>query len=403
MASWFVLAATLLIQIVVANMVQGIPTLAPFIKEDLNLSQSQVGLFTSYIFAGFFLGSALSGWLTDRLGSRNVLIGGATVAAILILLVGRDVDNFPLLIALLVSFGVMASAATPAGAQAVAMAFDRQTRGFAMGLRQMGVPLGGALAAATLPAVAVAYSWRVAASVAGVIALIGALLALILYNRPQVRTLTRSRSKHGARPAGSLWRRDVVVACAAGTTLPIGQFIMVTYLLLYLRDSLGVPELRGALLLTLAQLVGAVSRVSLAALSDRLAGKRKPALLAVVGMTGVSALIISSLPTTTPFVLVALVILLYAACALGWQGLYFTLLTEVSDDGWEGRVVGLGTTFTSIGIMSGPPLFGLIVDITQSYRIAWLALVGVVALGMLLLVSVRERPRENLPAGVSTS
>lgn len=402
MASWFVLAATLLIQIIVANMVQGIPTLAPFIKADLNLSQAQVGLFTSYIFFGFFLGSALSGWLTDRLGSRNVLIGGAAVAALLILLLGRDVDNFPLLIVLLVSFGVMASAATPAGAQAISLAFDRQTRGFAMGLRQMGVPLGGALAAATLPAIAVASNWRTAASTAGMIALVGALVALLIYNRPQVRTLTRSRSKRGARPAGSLWRRDVVVACAAGTTLPIGQFIMVTYLLLYLRDSLGVPELRGALLLTLAQLVGAVSRVSLAALSDRLAGKRKPALLAVVGMTGVSALIISRLPATTPFAWVAVVILLYAACALGWQGLYFTLLTELSDDGWEGRVVGLGTTFTSIGIMSGPPLFGLIVDITQSYRTAWLALVGVVALGMLLLVSVRERPRETLPASIKT-
>jgi MFS family permease len=396
MAAWLILTGALLIQIVVATVTQGIPTLAPFIKTDLSLSQSQVGLFTSYIFAGFFLGAGLSGWLTDRLSSRTVLIGGAATAGLLAVMIGYfQVDNIAL-VGLLVVLGLMGSTATPAGAQAVARAFDTRRRGLAMGLRQMGVPLGGALAAASLPVLAVRYSWRTAAAISGVVALAAAIITLIIYSRPYVRHHSRTVTKASRQVSGKLFKKPVVIACAAGTTLPVAQFIMVTYLMLYLRDTLGIPELRGAALLTFAQLVGAVSRVSLAALSDRLPFGRKPMLLAVVAMTGVSALSIAQLSPQTPTVLVTMIVMMYAASALGWQGLYFTLLTELSDSGWEGRVLGMATTFTSLGIMSGPPLFGLLVDASSSYRPAWYALTAVVATGFVMLLSVQEKATHSV-------
>ncbi|MEM6430288.1 MAG: MFS transporter [Deinococcota bacterium] len=398
MSAWLILSGALLIQIVVANVTQGIPTLAPFIKADLSLSQSQVGLFTSYIFAGFFLGAGLSGWLTDRLSSRTVLIGGAACAGLIAAIIGYFQLDRIALVGLLMLLGLMGSTATPAGAQAVARAFDTRQRGLAMGLRQMGVPLGGALAAASLPVLAVRSSWRTAAAVSGVVALFAALITLFIYSRPRVRQHAR-RSKTAHRQgqvSGKLFKKPVLIACAAGTTLPVAQFIMVTYLMLYLRDSLGIPELRGAALLTLAQLIGAVSRVSFAALSDRLPFGRKPMLLAVIAMTGLSALSIAQLSAQTPTILVTTVVMVYAASALGWQGLYFTLLTELSDSGWEGRVLGLATTFTSLGIMSGPPLFGLLVDASSSYRPAWYALAAVVASGFVMLLTVQEQPTRSV-------
>ena len=53
-------------------------------------------------------------------------------------------------------FGAAYAASTPAGGRAILAWFDRD-RGFAMGIRQTGVPVGGLLGALTLPLVAHAF------------------------------------------------------------------------------------------------------------------------------------------------------------------------------------------------------------------------------------------------------
>ncbi len=76
--------------------------------------------------------------------------------------------------------------------------------------------------------------------------------------------------------------------------------------------------------------------------------------------------------------------------------LILSLLTELSPPGWEGRVVGFGLVFTSIGIALAPPLFGLLVDLSQNYALGWIAQAGVFGLGAWLLSNVVERGRNSL-------
>lgn len=389
---WPILIAAIAVQVAVSAIAQAYPTLAPYIRADLGLSLAAVGLVNTYIYVGTMLGAVPAGWVTDRLGSRKVLMGGALLCGLMALLIPW-LSRSPLWFEVfLFTLGLLVATATPAGSQAVAQVFPPERRGLAIGLRQMGVPLGGALAAALLPWVASQLGWRWASAAAAVVAAVAAAMVVWLY-REAPPPPTKTPGQRGPSLLAVLRERNVLLAASAGVTLPTGQFIMLTYLILFLKDRFGVPELQGALWLAAANLIGAFSRVFWSALSDRLAAQRKPLLVLVVGLSGLSALLMALLPVNTPLGWVNAVVLLFGACALGWQGLHFSLLSELSPKGWEGRVTGFGLLFTSIGIASAPPLFGWVVDVFGSFSLAWALLSVVYAVGAVLLWQVREKPR----------
>ena len=60
--------------------------------------------------------------------------------------------------------------------------------------------------------------------------------------------------------------------------------------------------------------------------------------------------------------------------AFGWLGLHLALVTEIGGTRASGLLTGLAVIFSWGGILIGPPLFGLLIDVTDSYRSAWLAL-----------------------------
>ncbi len=393
MSPWSVLTAAMTAGTAVSLIGQAYPTLAPFIRADLGLSLAAVGLLNTFIYIGTMLGSLPSGWLTDKLGSRTVMIVGTLAGAGLAVAIALLAQSQWMFIPLLFLVGLVVASATPSGAQAVAQSFPPERRGLVIGLRQMAVPLGGALAAAILPAVAHFAGWRWASVVAALIAVVAALVAARLY----YESLPSKASPRGAHPALTqvLRERNILLAAIAGITLPTGQFVMITYLILFLKERYGVPELTGAALLTAAQFAGAFSRVFWSWLSDQMGGQRKPLLVMMVGLAGLSALVLAWLPSGTPLLLKALIVVLYGATALGWQGLHFSLLTELSPPGWEGRVVGFGLIFTSIGIASAPPLFGLLVDFSNNYALGWIAQAAVFGIGALLLSNIVERPRNQ--------
>ena len=268
-----------------------------------------------------------------------------------------------------------------------------ERRGLVIGLRQMAVPLGGPRAAAVLPAVAHLSNWRWASVAVAGIAILAALVAARLYYeaRPP-RKVSRARGLPSL--SRVLRQRNILLAAMAGVMLPTGQFVMITYLIIFLKERFGVPELTGAALLTAAQFAGAISRVFWSWLADRMGGQRKPLLVTMVALAGLSALILAWLPPNTPMFIKAVVVMLYGATALGWQGLHFSLLTELSPPGWEGRVVGFGLFFTSIGIASAPPLFGLLVDLSNNYGLGWIAQAAVFGTGAVLLYFVREQTKD---------
>src|SRR5215470_10764963 len=166
--AWQLLAAALLVQTGVSIVDQGLPTLTGFIKTDAGLSAAGASLFVSAFVFGRCLGSFPAGVAADRLGERRVLVTGGALAGLLVCVAAAT--PIPLILAVLVVAGLASAVATPAGGRLVLASFPRTHQGFALGLRQTGVPIGGLIAAAVLPWIAHAPGWRGGLATAGLIA-----------------------------------------------------------------------------------------------------------------------------------------------------------------------------------------------------------------------------------------
>ena len=67
------------------------------------------------------------------------------------------------------------------------------------------------------------------------------------------------------------------------------------------------------------------------------------------------------------------------AGAFGWAGLYFALVAEIGGARYAGVLTGLSVIFAWGGTLFGPPIFGHVLDATDSYTTSWLILAGLAA------------------------
>jgi ACS family hexuronate transporter-like MFS transporter len=94
----------------------GIPSIAPLIRESLDLSVTQAGSFLSAYYIGPVLMSLPAGWLADRWGVRGTMILGQALIAIGL---GAVAPSFSFMIIILVlagaGYGVLNPTTTKAG------------------------------------------------------------------------------------------------------------------------------------------------------------------------------------------------------------------------------------------------------------------------------------------------
>ena len=381
-------------QITVSIVTQGVPTLAPFLQADLSLTRAQVGLFNSAIMSGSFISLFFAGWLVDIKGERtalfwgNLLVGLSCIAII-------ATNQFDTALAIFFLTGIGAAFSTPAGSRTVMRWFPPAQRGAAMGLRQTGIPIGGAIAAALLPIIALTAGWRAAIVISGISNILTALLCWARYPAPDKveRAAARAAPAYGFR---SLLTRDIVLLGISAALLPLGQFALVTYLALYLKETQGIAITVSAMLLVGAQIAGAAGRLLWGVWSDRLfRRRRKPTLLLAGLLSAVGSFVLGSLPGGTPVWVIALIVLGYAFNAIGWHGSWISLVSEIAGPEKQGRTIGAAMTLMYAGIISLPPLFGLFVDYTHHWAGAWqLSSLGLLV-GTCLILPVRE-PRTAL-------
>src|SRR5581483_4968430 len=153
--------------------------LAPKLADAFALSRADIGFVTSVVFLGAALGSAPAGRLTDRGHPARLLALAMSAFAGSVLLFALAPDR-AILFAAAALAGLAYGCVNPPTNVIVAGQLARRL-GFFLSLKQTGVPLGGLLAGAVLPPVAIAWGWRAAVGVAAVAcALAAAGLALAL-------------------------------------------------------------------------------------------------------------------------------------------------------------------------------------------------------------------------------
>ena len=150
---WLVLAAATLAQATASFALLGLAALAGFLQRDFQLSAAETGLLITASYAAPLFSLLFVGDLLDRKSERLIIGIGAVILCTGFALAATSTSYGALLMWLFVA-GLGYSATQPGGSKSVSTWFRGERLGLAMGIRQAGLPLGGALAAAILPAVA---------------------------------------------------------------------------------------------------------------------------------------------------------------------------------------------------------------------------------------------------------
>jgi MFS family permease len=142
-----------------------------------------------------------------------------------------------------------------------------------------------------------------------------------------------------------------------------------------------------------------LGRVGWGVASDRLFGGRRKIVLIVIGVS--SVIFIGALGLMTrdsPASLLLPILFLAGVSIVGYQGVSYALIGEISGKARTGAGLGMMITINAGAATLGTPLFGYIVDRTGSYGMAWQILAALVTLGIVGVALLLKEPRREQPA-----
>lgn len=352
---WTILAVGVGAQASLSALQQGMPALGPALRDAYDLSLSQVGVVLAAASWGILATLLLWGWLADRTSERVVISTGLGLAGI-VLVATAQAPSLGWLITGLVVAGALGASSAAASGRAVMGWFPRTERGFALGIRQMAVPLGGAIAALTLPALG-GVEGAMLALAAGCFAGSAAAAAWLRdpppppADRPKVDSPAPLRDRR-------VWRLSMgsgLLVCA--------QVAMIAFVVLFLHDHKGLTAGVAAASLAGIQVGGAIARMLAGRRSDqtgrRIIPLRRHALAMAVLLLATGAL------ADAPLGILAPVLLAAGILTMSWNGLSFTAAAELSGRERAGTALGLQGTIMRVMSAGAGVGFGALVASTS--------------------------------------
>jgi len=351
----------------------GLPAIGAEIRDKFDLGPAGFGA----VFAAVGLGSAAAlipaGALVDRFGGRRVLIVGGIVNGIGLLL-AASAGTAATFAAALVLAGIGGAAVPVAGMTALLRVFEPAQRGMAMGWRQLGVPLGGTLGAAILPALAAVGGVRLAMAGAGVAAAATALaFAVVSDDRPA------SISRAGQSVAAVLRIPGFKPLLAVGLLYVLALGAILAHYVGALRDA-GLSHAEAAAGFAALNVTAAVSRIVWGRVADGGGGTRRARTLTEIGILTVAAtcvmpLVLAVVPTAALGFGVVV-----AFGAFGMNGVLYLLAGELAGSSRAGRAVGVASTVVfGMGSLAAP-IAGFAIERT-GYDAVWVMSAVVAAAG----------------------
>jgi sugar phosphate permease len=376
---WTILSAGVLAQAAFSAILLGLPAIAPAIQDRYDLTLTQVGVMLAAVSFGSVPMLLIWGVVADRIGERAVIaVGQAGTAAALVW--AAYAPSFGALVAALTLAGAIGAGVNAASGRAVMAWFGEDERGLALGIRQMAVPLGGAVAAIALPLLNQHISLHAAFDGLAVGCLVAAVVGAVL-----LRVEPAEDHSLLARPLRDprVWR-----ICIASTFYVTTQISLLGFLVLFLHERRGVSTSVAAGALAITQVLGGIARVAVGRVSDRLRMRIVPLRWLALGLTSSAAAATALLDAPVWLVTAALVVA--GTFALAWNGLSFTATAEAAGRARSGAAIGLQQTFLSVGGIAAPIAFAAAVH-HYSWRAAFVLAAASPLVGYVLLSPLAER------------
>jgi len=371
---WLSTAITLAVQALASLVVFTPPVLAPVAEAEVGMAASAVGIATALIYVSSTLGALLSGGAIGRLGPMRMSQMSLVLAAAGIALMASA--NVALVAAGALVIGLGYGTVTPSSSAILAERVPSHLRAFIFSLKQTGVPIGGAIAGALVPALTLAFGWKAAALTTSAMCLV---LAMAI--QPWQRAVDAGSRAPDARGrlglAGTLHlvlsHRPLRQMATASFTYSGMQMCLGSFLVVFLHDRVGFGVGAAGAALSTAMMAGIAGRIIWGVAADRWLKPR--VLLALLG--GAMSLAAFAMATVTPgwpLAAVFLVSFLYGATAVGWNGVYIAEVARIAPPGQAAAATGASLAMTYSGVVVLPLLFWAIVHASASYPAAFVAI-----------------------------
>jgi sugar phosphate permease len=368
---WVVLAAGTAAQASFSALLIGLPVLGPALQDRYDISLTEVGLAFSSFWVGPILTLLPWGLLADRVGERIVLATGIAVCGGLVAVAGWA--SFWQLIALLMVAGAMGASVNAASGRAVMQWFPADQRGFALGVRQTAIPIGGALASVVLPVVNGAGGLKASFAFLGAVCVASAVIAAVAVREPPVAvTELEPKDVEWTLRDSRLW-----VLCGGSGLYLFAQIALTAFLVLFLHDAHGVREGAAAAALAVLQVGAIAARLAAGRISDAMGDRLRP--LRWIGVASAAGLALTAVLADGPLTLLVPAMIIAGAVSMAWNGLSVTAAAELAGRARSGAAIGFQQTTLAVSGVLVPAGFAVVVEAT-SWRTGFaLAAVGPLA------------------------
>jgi MFS family permease len=357
--------------------------LIPLLHTERGLSLAQAGLLAATPTIGMVLTLIAWGALADRIGERWVIASGLALVALAS--VGAVLATDALLSTGYVTLGIFfllggmaAASANAASGRVVVGWFPKDRRGLAMGIRQTCQPLGVTIAAVTVPTLASVGGIGAALIVPLVLTgILAVACAIGIRDPPRPAKVPGMPTANPYRSSGFLWRIHAV-----SLLLVFPQFTLSIFGLVWLVTQLRWPALAAGLLVGTAQFVGAIGRIGVGVLSDRVGSRVRP--LRWVAISASAVMLMLAALGEPHWGTAAIVLVIAMTVTVADNGLAFTSVAEMAGPFWAGRALGAQNTgqFLAASIV-GPAVGALIGLVGYPFAFAAVALLPAAAIPLI--------------------
>ena len=387
---WIIVLVATLSQTAATFVTYGMGPIATFYQTEWNLSSFQAGFIVSAVNIGPIFSMIVFGYLMDKKGEKQIIGWGSILlgfSALLLMLA----NSYTVLIILLVVVGIWYGSAQTGGSTAIVKWFPDKHRGLAIGIRQTGIPIGGALASVILTYMYHHYNLTSVHLVQGLVAIAGGLIFLLIYQEPKNHIAAVASSVTFKEKMSAIKNnKELYPIYIVGIVMMTLQMILVAHFMSYLHQEGDYSLTEAGQYLSLVLLGGMIGRVAIAWISDQFFAQKREHLLIMVMA---SAVIFTVL---LPFILQEKILMLLFCfllgfVALGWYSLYIACVTERSNPHYVALTVSAALTLNQLFIVIAPSLFGFMVTVFSSYQLAMDIVAIFIALGAVNLFRSLKR------------
>jgi len=362
------------------------PTLGPLLAEINHWDPTKIAWFITAFYIGATSCSMLAGYWVDRFGVKLCIIVGGAMMAVTLLLATLP-TGFSVKLVFLAVTGVGYTLINPSINKVVVTDFSNKIRGTVMSLKQTGLSLGGMLAAGILPTIAVYWGWT--AAVYFSVFLLFSISVYILLKKSMADHTNDEQDHLEIPPVQKLVSNDtyheiyknknVQLISISGLIMASAQWIIITFLVLYLQSEMNFNYIVASFYLAILQCSGLLGRIFWGWSCDYLFTNRKRVFRNLLFLSSLLILLFVGLCSVLKELdniflvklILGLMVFLMGFVTNGWNGVFMVVMVDEVPVQLAGKVTGYSMMFVYLGIILGPLLFSLLI-LNIPYTIGWM-------------------------------